>query len=204
MIVLYTIKSISPNIHKILIMLEEIGLPYIVRYVEKKDDGTFTDDFTAINPNATVPAIVDQDTGASIFESASILFYLAEKHKMLPKDLSARGDIIKWVIFEAANVGPVVGELYHYMVVADQEISNVHMQRYKDKLAHFCSILDQKLNDRAYLCNEYSIADIALYPWMVVLEDMADITLSDYPNLHAWAANISNRTALQADNSIQQ
>lgn len=203
MIVLYTMKSTSPNIRKISIMLEEIGLPYVVRHVEKNEDGMFADDFTAISPNATVPAIVDEDTGISIFESTAILYYLAEKCMALPPDISARGEVIKWMTFEAANVGPVIGELYHYMVAADEEISTAQLQRYKNKLAHYCSLLEQQLRGRLYLCGEYSIADIALYPWMVVMEDMADIMLKDYPNLQVWAATISNRAAVQTDHSVQ-
>jgi len=198
MITLYTMKSASPNVRKISIMLEEIGLPYTVKHVEKRSDGAFADNFLAINPNATVPAIVDEDTGNAVFESAAILYYLAEKtKKLLPADTSTRGEVIKWLMFEVANVGPVMGELYHYMLVASEDLSVGHLQRYKDKLARYCSILDRQLTRRMYLCGQYSIADIALYPWSVILEDMAEINISDYPNLNNWAIAISNRSAVK-------
>ncbi|MBI3523811.1 MAG: glutathione S-transferase [Betaproteobacteria bacterium] len=118
MIDLYTIRSASPNIRKASIMLHETGLPYTVKYVEKREGGKPPDDFAAISPNATVPAIQDHDTGAIIFESGAILHYLAEKTgRLLPADLKVRSEVIKWLMFEVANVGPVMGELYHYMLL---------------------------------------------------------------------------------------
>lgn len=196
MIIVYTLGSASPNIRKISIMLEEVGLAFTVRRVEKLSNGKYPPDFIAINPNTTVPTIIDQDTGNMIFESGAILHYLAEKtRKLLPENHIARGEVIKWLMFEVANVGPVMGELFHYMMDTD-EISAAHLQRYKDKLAHHCAILEQQLAGRDYLCNAYSIADIALYPWTVILEDMADINLGDYPRLQNWANRISNRPAV--------
>lgn len=197
MIVFYTMNSASPNIRKISIMLHEVGLPYTVKRVEKQGDGKFPDDFLAINPNASVPAILDQDSGSSIFESGAILHYLAEKtRKLLPADLKTRGEVIQWLMFEVANMGPVMGELYHYMLMEAEDISEAHLQRYKDKLVRFCSILDRRLDGREYLCGGYSIADIALYPWSVILEDMAEINLRDYPNLENWVTTIGNRPAV--------
>ena len=198
MIIFYTSPSESPNMRKISIMLEEIGLPYTVKRVEKQSNGKFAADFIAINPNATVPAIVDTDTGITLFESGAILYYLAEKtKKLLPTNLKARAEVVKWLMFEVANMCPAMVELYHYMLIDSEEIPEVVLQRYKDKLVRYCSILNQQLNGREYLCDEYSIADIALYPWSVILEDMAEINLGDYPNLKNWATTISNRSAAQ-------
>lgn len=197
MIDFHTIRSASPNIRKVAIMLHETGLPYTAKYVEKQDDGKLSDDFAAISPNVTVPAIQDHDTGAIIFESGAILHYLAEKTgQLLPADLKIRGEIIKWLMFEVANVGPVMGELYHYMLMEAEEISASHLQRYQDKLIRYCAILERQLVGREYLCGGYSIADIALYPWTAVLEDMGEISLSDYPNLNKWTAMIGNRPAV--------
>ena len=198
MIIFYTMHSESPNIRKISIMLEEIGLPYTVKRVEKQSDGKFAADFVAINPNATVPAIVDTDTGVTLFESGAILYYLAEKtKKLLPANLKARAEVVKWLMFEVANMCPAMVELYHYMLIDSGKIPDAVLQRYKDKLVRYCSILNQQLDGREYLCGEYSIADIALYPWSVILEDMAEINLGDYPNLKNWATIISNRSAAQ-------
>ncbi len=195
MIDFYTIHSASPNVRKIMIMLAETGLPHAVRRLDKSG-GRLPDSFFVISPNGTVPAIVDHASGQAVFESAAILQYLAEKAgKLLPSSPIARADVIKWLIFEASNVGPVMGELFHYLVKTADDISEVHLQRYRDKLASYCAILDQQLANKAYLCGDYSIADIALYPWSAVMEDMAEISLSDYPNLSGWAARIDARPA---------
>ena len=198
MIIFYQLYSESPHIRKISIMLEEIGLPYITKRIEKLSNGQLPDDFLAINPNGTVPAIVDTDTDAVIFESGAILYYLAEKtKKLLPIKLPSRAEVIKWLMFEVANMGPTMVELYHYLLLDSEEISAPILQRYKGKLTRYCDILEAQLGEREYLCGEFSIADIALYPWSAILEDMADIKLSDYPNLARWATLISKRPALQ-------
>lgn len=199
MIILYTMLSSSPNIRKISMMLNEAGLPHKVHKFERQVDGKLPADFLAINPNGTVPAILDEDNGAVLFESAAILYYLAEKSgKLLPAELKDKGEAMKWLIFEAANMGATMGELYHYMLRAADELADVHLQRYKDKVAQFCSILDLQLQGRDYLCGEYSIADIALFPWTAVLEDMADVNLGDYPNLNSWSNRVSQRPAAMA------
>ncbi len=198
MIIFYTMHSESPNMRKISIMLEEIGLPYTIKRVEKQSNGEFAADFIAINPNATVPALVDTDTGITLFESGAILYYLAEKtQKLLPTNLKARAEVVKWLMFEVANMCPTMVELYHYMLIDSGEIPDAILQRYKDKLVRYCSILNHQLDGREYLCGEYSIADIALYPWSVILEDMAELNLDDYPNLKNWATTISARSAAQ-------
>lgn len=197
MIVIYTMQSASPNIRRVSIMLHETGLPYTVQHVAKGDDGKFPDAYLAISPNATVPAIVDQENGASLFESGAILLYLAEKTKrFLPADLKSRGEVFKWLMFEVANLGPAMGELYHSLILETAEVSEAHLQRYRDKLARYCAILERQLDGREYLCGDYSIADIALYPWCAVLEDFAEICLDDYPRLQRWATTIGQRPAV--------
>lgn len=203
MIIFYKMHSDSPNIQKILIMLEEIGLPYTIQRVDKQSDGKFSDDFIAINPNATVPAIVDTDNGTTLFESGAILYYLAEKtKKLLPTNLEARAEVVKWLMFEVANMCPTMVELYHYALIDAEEISDAILQRYKDKLVRYCTIIDRQLDGREFLCGDYSIADIALYPWSVILEDMIEINLADYPNLNNWSTVISNRTSVQPTTKI--
>jgi len=197
MIELYTMSSMSPNVRKIFIMLGETGLPYNIRHLKKQSNGKLPDDYSSINPNATVPAIIDRETGSVIFESAAILHYLAEKTRiLLPAGLKERGEVMKWLMFEAANMGPVAGELYHYMLMDADEIQDAHVQRYKDKLARYCAILDRQLDGRSYLCGEYSIADIALYPWSAIFEDMAEIDLEDFHNLKNWIDTVSSRPAV--------
>ena len=170
-----------------------------VHKFERQLDGKLPEDFMVINPNGTVPAILDEDNGVELFESAAILFYLAEKSgKFLPAEIKARGEVIKWLVFEAANIGPIMGELYHYILRSADELADVHLQRYRDKIAQYCSIIDQQLKGREFVCGEFSIADVALYSWHGVLEDMADINLSEYPILKNWAERISKRPSAVA------
>ena len=198
MIIFYRIHSDSPNIRKITIMLEETGLPYQVEYVVKQENGKFDDAFRAINPNGTVPAIVDTDKGITIFESGAILHYLAEKtRQLLPENPQQRAEVMQWLMFEVANVCPTMLELYHYMLTDMVDDPEAILQRYKDKLSRHCTLLNQQLEGKTYLCGEYAIADIALYPWSVILEDMAEIDLADYPHLQSWSHRIGQRSAVQ-------
>jgi len=183
---------------KISLMLEETALPYVVKYVEPRNNEALDIEFAKISPNGTTPAIVDTDTATTLFESGAILYFLAEKSgKLLPSSLGARADAIKWLMFEVANVCPTMIELHHYILNDSGEFPDVIFQRYKHRLAQYCSILDKQLEGREYLAGEYSIADIALYPWMVTLGDMAEINLEDYTNLNNWTQAISNQTTTQ-------
>jgi len=198
MIDFYTIPSLSPNVRKALVMLAETGLPYSVVRLERQGDGKLPEAFSAINPNATVPAIVDRESGEAIFESGAILYYLALKSgKLLSADPGVRGQVMKWLMFEAANVGPAMGELYHYLLKAPEGAEAV-VPRYQDKVARYCSILERQLEGREYLCGDYSIADVALYPWTAIVEEMAEVDLASYPNLRRWADTIGRRPAAQA------
>ncbi len=194
-IIFYRIQSDSPNVRKVSIMLQETGLPHRVHTVAKRDGERVDDDLLRVSPNGTVPAIVDQETGATLFESGAILYYLATKsNRLIPADLAARGEVMKWVMFEAANMGPAMSELYHYLLsdAADEAI----MGRYRRKLAQFCAILDRQLAGRDYLCGDCSIADIAIFPWSAIIEFMAEISLDDYPNLRAWVDVMNRRSAI--------
>jgi GST-like protein len=178
-------------------MLAETGLPHESQHVERQD-GKLADDYLAINPNGTVPAIVDRETQTTLFESAAILCYLAEKSgKLLPENSQLRGEVLNWLIFEAANVGPVVAEIYYYMMQMEDELADIHMQRYQQKLTRFCDIINQRLEGRDYLCGDYSIADIALFPWTAVFEDLAEVDLADYPNLSTWMERVNQRPSAQ-------
>lgn len=198
MITFYRIANNSPNIKKVSMMLAESALPHDVQFVERRD-GKLVDEYLAINPNGTVPAIIDNEAQVTLFESAAILCYLAEQSGiLLPDNLRDRGEALNWLIFEAANVGPVVSEIYYYLMLMENELADVHMKRYQDRLARYCEIIDQRLAGRNYLCGDFSIADIALYPWTAVFEDLADVTLTDYPNLSGWEKRISQRPSAQA------
>ncbi|MHB1514907.1 MAG: glutathione S-transferase family protein [Acidiferrobacteraceae bacterium] len=192
-------NTASPNVQKISLMLAETRIPHEIQSVDRGPDGAFVPSFLAISPNATVPAILDRDSGMSVFESGAILYYLAEKSgQFLPTGLGPRTEVMKWLMFEVANVGPVMGELYHYLLSESQAMTECHLPRYRDKLIRYCALLDHQLEGRRYLCGEYSIADIALYPWCGILEDIAEIHLGDYANLSRWVATIGARPATQA------
>ena len=193
MITFYRIANNSPNIRKVSIMLAETEIPHETHIVERRD-GDLVDEYLSINPNATVPAIVDDEAQITLFESAAILCYLAEcSGLLLPVDTHEKAEVINWLVFEAANIGPVVAEIYHYMMLMEDELPDVHMRRYQNKLARYCEIIDQRLEGRKYLCGDFSIADIALFPWTAVFEDLAEVSLTDYPNLFNWAERIGQR-----------
>jgi GST-like protein len=197
MIDFYRMHSSSPNMRKVAIMLAETGLSYTSKYVEKQEGGQCPEAYQTISPNCTAPAIVDDETGAVVFETGAILCYLAEKTgKLLPTSLRERADVLKWLMLEVANIGPVMVELHHHMMMDDGEGDGSRQQRQRDRITRCCMILERQLAGREYLCGEYSIADIALYPWTAILEDMAEISLKDYPNLNRWASTISSRPAV--------
>ena len=192
MIIFYRILSESPNIEKVSLMLKETGLDHEVKMVNTHDG--VDAELAAISPNGTFPAIVDTDTGATVFESGAILHYLAEKSGMLlPSNSKDRAESMKWLMFEVSNVSPIMLELYHYLLNDAGDLPAFVFDRYKNMLRQFCRILEIQLNQRDYLAGEFSIADIALYPWMVTLEDMAEINVEDYPNLNRWTASIQRR-----------
>lgn len=188
MIHFYRILSNSPNILKIVIMLQETGLDYVEVMVDPHDHADEKPDLFAISPHGTVPAIRDDKTGVALFESAAILYYLAEKTgRFLPKDLNRRAEAMKWLFIEAGNVSPLIGTIRHLMLDTYGEMSESALERNQKFLAEYCGLMDRQLDGREYLAEEYSIADMALFPWVVTFEDMADITLSDYPHLQAWS-----------------
>lgn len=195
MITFYRILSESPNIRKISLMFELLNLPHEVKMIDTHDDEKSNSEFKSINPNGTVPAIHDSETGAVIFESGAILYYLAVKTgELLPSKLKQRGEVMKWLMFEAANICPAMVELHHYLFTDSGDTPEFIFQRYKDKIVGYCGVLEDQLADRNTICDELSIADIALFPWSVTFEDMADIKLEDYPNICNWISHIENLT----------
>ena len=196
MMVFFRIASESPNIRKISLMLEQTGLPCVTKFVAPGENGLPDPEFARISPNGTAPAMVDVDTGATLFESGAILYYLAEKSgRLLPSRASARADAIKWLMFEAANVCPTMIELHHYLLNDSGQYPQEIFLRYRRRLTHYCAMLDRQLEDREYLAGDLSIADVALYPWTAALPDMAEIDLKAYPHLSRWASLLDERLA---------
>ena len=168
MITLYTAPT--PNGHKISVMLEEIGLPYEVRVLDLSKGEQKEDWYLKINPNGRIPAIVDHDNDDfAVFESGAILLYLAEKTgKLLPREEKARSRVIQWLMFQMAGVGPMQGQAHVFTRYFPEKIPAV-IARYQNETKRLYTVLDRQLAGRDYLVDEYSIADIAIAPWLRAL-----------------------------------
>ncbi|MEW6498296.1 MAG: glutathione binding-like protein [Cyanobacteriota bacterium] len=194
MIDLYTFTT--PNGRKASIMLEEVELPYNVHNIDITKGEQFTPEFVAINPNSKIPAIVDQDAGITIFESGAILIYLAEKTgKMLPPDTKERFQVLSWLMLQMGSIGPMFGQLNHFKKFAPEKIPYA-IERYEKETLRLYSVLDKQLADREYICGDYSIADIASYPWVAIYE-WQGLTLDEHPNLKRWVETMQQRPAVQ-------
>ncbi|MFA9439642.1 glutathione binding-like protein [Uliginosibacterium sp. sgz301328] len=191
----------TPNGHKITIFLEEAGLPYQLHGVNIGRGEQFAPDFLRIAPNNRIPAIVDHapaDDGApiSIFESGAILLYLADKtQRFIAQDLRGRNDTLQWLFWQMAGLGPMAGQNHHFTQYAPEKIPYA-MERYVKETARLYAVLDRRLADREFIAGEYSIADMASYPWIVPHERQQQ-KLGDFPNLARWFASIRDRPAVQ-------
>ncbi len=194
MIDLYTFTT--PNGRKASIMLEEVELPYNVHTIDITKGDQFTPEFVAINPNSKIPAIVDQETGITVFESGAILIYLAEKTgKLLPTATKERFQVLSWLMLQMGSVGPMLGQLNHFKRFAPEKIPYA-VERYQKETLRLYSVLDKQLAEREFLCGDYSIADIATYPW-IAIHEMQGLTLDDHPNLKRWVETVQQRPAVE-------
>lgn len=194
MIDLYTFTT--PNGRKASIMLEEVELPYNVHKIDITKNDQFTPEFVAINPNSKIPAIVDHDTGITVFESGAILIYLAEKTgKLLPTTDKERFQVLSWLMLQMGSVGPMFGQLNHFKKFAPEKIPYA-IERYEKETLRLYGVLDGQLAEREYLCGDYSIADIATYPWVAIYE-FQGLTLDSHPNLQRWVETMQQRSAVQ-------
>lgn len=190
----------TPNGHKITIFLEEAELPYTITPVNIGKGEQFEPDFLAISPNNRIPAIVDHapaDGGepVSVFESGAILLYLAEKTgKLLAADPRIRVDTLQWLFWQMAGLGPMAGQNHHFNVYAPEKIPYA-IERYVNETARLYRVLNTRLADRPYIAGEYSIADIACYPW-VVSHERQQQDLNDFPHLKRWFDAIAQRPAV--------
>jgi GSH-dependent disulfide-bond oxidoreductase len=191
----------TPNGHKVAIFLEETATPYRVVPVNIRKGEQFAPDFLKISPNNRMPAIVDTDgpdgKPISIFESGAILLYLAEKTgKLLPKDMRARYAVIEWLMFQMAGVGPMFGQAGHFRNAAPEKIPYA-IERYTKETHRLSDVMNKRLGEAAFLGGEYSIADIATYPWVVAVLRREPEELEARPNLKRWIDAISERSAVK-------
>ena len=175
----------SPNGLKIAIMLEECGLPYQVVPVDIAGGEQFRPEYLALNPNNKIPTIVDTDTGTSVFESGAILIYLAEKSKqLLPKDSDQRIEVLSWLFWQAGGLGPMAGQAHHFRAFATEEVP-YGIERYTNEVNRLYGVMERRLGDADYLAGDYSIADIACWPWIVSHERQGQ-DLDAFPNVKRW------------------
>lgn len=192
MIDLYTWTT--PNGRKASIMLEETGLPYTVHPIDIGKNDQFDEDFLKISPNNKIPAIVDQDNGMSLMESGAILIYLAEKTDMLmPKQ--NRWQILEWLMFQMGGFGPMLGQAHHFLHFKP-EVSEYASKRYKVEAQRLYAVIDYQLEQSEFIAGEYSIADIALWPWASRFE-WQQVDLDEFENVKRWYISIAERPAVQ-------
>ena len=191
----------TPNGWKISIALEEMGLPYKVVPVNIGRGEQFKPEFLAISPNNRMPAIVDHDPpgggpALSIFESGAILLYLAEKAgRFLPKDLHRRFEVVQWLMWQMGGLGPMLGQAHHFRRYAPEQIQ-YGVDRYTNEANRLYGVLNKRLADRTFVAGDYSIADMACWPW-IVLHDMQGQRIEDFPHLQGWFETMKARPAVQ-------
>jgi GST-like protein len=190
----------TPNGHKITIFLEETGLPYTIKPVNINKGEQFDPAFLEISPNNRIPAIVDhapKDGGPPLgmFESGAILLYLADKiGQLIPVDFRARLDCIQWLFWQMGNLGPMAGQNHHFRLYAPEKLEYA-MTRYLKETGRLYAVMNKRLADREFLAADYSIADIASYPW--VQPERQGQNIDEFPHLKRWKAAIAARPAVQ-------
>jgi len=197
MIDLYTWGT--PNGRKVSIMLEECGLAYRVHKVDIGKGEQFREEFVAINPNSKIPAIVDYDgpdgRAMKLFESGAILVYLAAKTgQFLPQPLRGRYDALQWLMFQMGGVGPMFGQVHHFLRAAREPVPYA-IERYTGETRRLYGVLNRRLSHAAFLAREYSIADIATFPW-VARHEWHRIPLAEFPHVKRWFDTLSARPAV--------
>jgi len=190
----------TPNGYKILIFLEEAGIPYRIVPVNISQGDQFKTDFLKISPNNKIPAIVDYDPDdgngpITLFESGAILLYLAEKTgKFIPNDLQGRNEVLQWLFWQMGGLGPMLGQNLHFAHYAPEKLSYA-IERYVNETGRLFKVLDNHLVDREYIAGDYSIADMATYPWIKIYPRLQQ-ELNDHPNLKRWFEHMQSRPAI--------
>ena len=188
----------TPNGWKISIFLEETGTPYRVVPVNIGKGEQFAPDFLRISPNNRMPAIVDSDgpdgKPISVFESGAILIYLGEKSgRFLPKDARGRYQVLEWLMFQMGGIGPMFGQASHFLRYAPEKIPYA-VDRYSNESRRLSRVLDTRLADHEFVAGEYSIADMAIFPWVHAVERV--VGLADFPHLARWVETLRARPAV--------
>jgi GST-like protein len=187
----------TPNGHKITMFLEEAGLDYEIRPVNISTGEQFQPDFLKISPNNRMPAMIDRDPAdggepISLFESGAILLYLAEKTgRFIPSDLRGRKSVLEWLFWQVGGLGPMAGQNHHFAIYAPEKIPYA-IERYRNETNRLYGVLNGRLKGRDFIAGDYSIADMACYPWIVPYERQGQ-KLEDFPALKAWFERVGQR-----------
>ncbi len=199
MIDLYTWST--PNGRKVSIALEELGLDYTVHSINIMEDEQFEPSFLKIAPNNRIPAIVDTNTGQSLMESGAILLYLAEKTgKLMPVRTEDRWRTIEWLMWQMGGPGPMLGQVHHFAHFNPGK-SEYATERYVNEGKRLYGVLDRRLEGRDFIVDDYSIADIAVWPWIARFE-WQTINMNDFPRVRDWYVRIAERPAVQRGYSV--
>lgn len=190
----------TPNGHKIAIMFEETGLEHRVVPVDIGAGDQFKPEFLKISPNNRMPAIVDHDTGVSLFEGGAILMYLADKSGRLlpadvPENLAARYRVLAWLFWQAAGLGPMAGQLSHYRSYLEEPVPYSE-KRYANEYDRLLAIMDVELENREFIAGDYSIADIAAFPWVRPYKRLGN-DIDNFPSLKRWYETLKARPAVR-------
>jgi GST-like protein len=186
----------TPNGRKISIALEEFGLPYTVHPIDISKDEQFAPEFLKIAPNNRIPAIVDRDTNIALMESGAILIYLADKTgKLMPKSGEGRYRVIEWLMWQMGGPGPMLGQVHHF-VKYNKGKAPYAEERYLKEGHRLYKVLNTRLEGREFVADQYSIADIAIWPWISRFE-WQTIDMKQYPNVRRWYETIAARPAVQ-------
>ena len=191
----------TPNGRKVSIMLEETGLAYRVNPIDINKDEQFRPEFLKISPNNKIPAIVDTETGISVFESGAILMYLAEKSgKLWAPTGEAHWRTVEWLMWQMAGFGPILGQTHHFVKYNPGKAPYAE-ERFTGEAKRLYGVLDRRLADAPFVAGAYSIADIAIWPWATRFE-WQGIDLAAYPNVRRWYLEIASRSAVQRGYAI--
>jgi len=193
MIDLYTWTT--PNGRKVSIMLEELGLPYTAHAINIGEGDQHAPEFLAIAPNNKIPAIVDNETGIQLMESGAIMVYLAEKTgRFLPAEGAARYAVLQWLMWQMGGIGPFLGQAHHFLFYNRGKAPYAE-ERFAKEAKRLYGVLDKRLQDREFIVDDYSIADMAVWPWIARFERQ-DIDLAEYPHVRAWYERVAARPAV--------
>jgi GSH-dependent disulfide-bond oxidoreductase len=194
MIDLYTWTT--PNGRKVSILLEELGIKYAVKPIDITNGQQNTPEYLAINPNNKIPAIVDHDSGITLFESGAVMLYLADKYRrFIPEDSLGRWNTIQWLMWQMGGVGPILGQVHHF-VYFNPNKSAYAEEHFSKEGRRLYGVLETLLTSRDFVAGNYSIADMALWPWVSRFE-WQKIDLTDFPHVKSWYLRIADRAPVQ-------